>query len=114
MEKTIKVTGKGKVSVKLDWIRLSIKLEEVYEKYKEALQQSSKQTEQLKLCFETIGFLKEDLKTLLFHINAQYENYQDKKSIWKKKFVGYDINIEPDNIEVSDTVTVVWEIQQAG
>lgn len=28
--------------------------------------------------------------------------------------VGYDINIEPDNIEVSDTVTVVWEIQQAG
>lgn len=85
----MKITGKGKVSVKLDLIRLSIKLEGVYEKYKEALQQSSKQTEKLKLCFETVGFLKEDLKTLSFHINAQYENYQDKKSIWKKKFVGY-------------------------
>lgn len=24
---------------------------------------------------------------------------------------GYDLNIEPDDIEVSDTVTVVWEIQ---
>lgn len=26
------------------------------------------------------------------------------------KAESYDINIEPDDIEVSDTVTVVWEI----
>ena len=103
MEKTIKVTGKGTVFVKPDLIRLSMRLEGVCEKYEEALRQSSEQTEQLKRCFEKAGFLKEDLKTLSFHINTEYENYRDKKNEWKKKFAGYKfihemkIEFEADN-----------------
>lgn len=103
MKETMKVTGKGTVFVKPDLIRLSIRLEGVYEKYEEALQQSSEQAEQLKLCFEKAGFSKEDLKTLSFHINTEYENYRDKKNEWKKKFVGYKfihemkIEFEADN-----------------
>ncbi len=103
MEKTIKVTGKGTVFVKPDLIRLSMRLEGVCEKYEEALRQSSEQTEQLKLCFEKVGFLKADLKTLSFHINTEYENYRDKKNEWKKKFAGYKfihemkIEFEADN-----------------
>lgn len=103
MKETVKVTGKGTVFVKPDLIRLSIRLEGVYEKYEEALQKSSEQTEQLKHCFEKTGFSKEDLKTLSFHINAEYENYHDKKNEWKKRFVGYKfihemkIEFEADN-----------------
>jgi len=89
MKEAIKVTGKGKVFVKPDLIQLSISIEGIYEKYEEALKESSKQTEQLKSCLEQAGFSKEDLKTLSFHVNTQYENYRDKKNEWKKKFVGY-------------------------
>ena len=87
--KTIKVTGKGKIFVKPDLIQLFINLEGVYEKYEKALQQSSEQTEELKACFEKTGFSKEDLKTVSFHVNTEYENYRDKKNEWKKKFIGY-------------------------
>lgn len=89
MERTIKVTGKGKIFVKPDLIQLFINLEGVYEKYEEALQQSSEQTEILKVCFQKTGFLKEDLKTVSFRVNTEYENYRDRKNEWKKKFIGY-------------------------
>lgn len=41
MERTIRVTGKGKLSVKSDMIRLRINIEGTYEEYDETLRRSS-------------------------------------------------------------------------
>ena len=41
MERTIRVTGKGKLSVKPDMIRLRINIEGMYEEYDETLRKSS-------------------------------------------------------------------------
>ena len=41
MERTIRVTGKGKLSVKPDMIRLRINIEGTYEEYDETLRRSS-------------------------------------------------------------------------
>ena len=90
MERIIKVTGKAKIAVKPDMIRLSIDLKGTQESYEGALQQSSQQTETLKNCFENLGFERTDLKTTSFQVNTKYESYQDKARIWKQKFVGYE------------------------
>lgn len=89
MERTIKVTGKGKISVKPDLIRLVMSLEGIRESYEDALQFSATETECLKDMFEKLEFQRSDLKTLSFNINTEYENYQDRDKRWKRRFVGY-------------------------
>lgn len=90
MKRTIKVTGKGKLSVKPDLIQLSLNLSDVQETYEAALEQSSKQTEILRNCFEELGFARTDLKTVSFNVDTKYESYTDENRQWKQKFVGYE------------------------
>lgn len=103
MEKIIRVTGKGKLSVKPDTIRLMLTLEDTRETYADTLEQSAMQVELLKSCFEKLGFARTDLKTLNFNVDTEYESYQDKNRNWKRKFVGYKfvhsmkIEFEADN-----------------
>lgn len=92
MEKTMRVTGKGKLSVKPDMIRLLLDTTKVCKTYEEALRQSSEQTEELKLCFEELGFTRTDLKTLRFSVDTEYENYRDENNVWKNRFLGYRFN----------------------
>ncbi|MBQ9768440.1 MAG: SIMPL domain-containing protein [Lachnospiraceae bacterium] len=89
MEKTMKVTGKGKLSVKPDLIRLLLDVQKVCETYEEALRESTAQTEHLKDSLEGLGFARTDLKTLRFHVDTEYENYRDENNVWKNRFLGY-------------------------
>lgn len=89
MEKIIKVTGKGKISVKPDMIRLMLHLEDMRETYEETLEQSAVQVEMLRDCFERLGFNRTDLKTINFNVDTEYENYQDKDKAWKRRFKGF-------------------------
>ena len=89
MEKTMRVTGKGKLPVKPDMIRLLLDTGKVCATYEEALRQSSIQTEELKDCFERLGFARGDLKTLSFSVDTEREGYRDKNNDWKHRFVGY-------------------------
>jgi len=90
MERTIRVTGKGKISVKPDRIRLLLNLEDIRETYDETLQQSTEQVEILKDTFEKLGFARTDLKTLTFNVDTKYESYRDKNNDWKQRFEGYE------------------------
>lgn len=90
MERTIRVTGKGKISVKPDRIRLLLNLEDIRETYDETLQQSTEQVEILKDTFENLGFARTDLKTLSFNVDTKYESYRDKNNDWKQRFEGYE------------------------
>ncbi len=89
MERTLRVTGKGKISVKPDLIQLQMTLEGTRADYEEALELSSKETGELRDCFGAIGFMPTDVKTMNFTINTQYESYQDQDKSWKQRFVGY-------------------------
>lgn len=89
MEKTMRVTGKGKLSVKPDLIRLLLDTTKVCKTYEEALAKSAEQTEELKSCFEGLDFARTDLKTLRFSVDTEYENYRDKNNVWKNRFLGY-------------------------
>lgn len=65
MEKTMKITGKGRISVKPDKIRLNMTMEESYKEYDLTLSQSSNTTKILKDLFVSFGFQKDDLKTVM-------------------------------------------------
>ena len=54
MDKTMKITGKGKISVKPDRIRLNMTMEESYKEYEVTLNQSSETTKILKELFVSL------------------------------------------------------------
>ncbi len=85
MERTIKVTGKGNLSVKPDMIRLIMTIEGMQKEYDKAVAQSAAMTDELKDLFAKLDFERDELKTLGFNVNAEYE--KDKNL--KKRFVGY-------------------------
>ena len=90
MERTIKVTGRGKLSLKPDTIRLRIELVDIEKEYAETIRKSTEHAETVKESFVTLGFEQTDLKTLSFRVDTEYESYQDKKdNSWKKRFIGY-------------------------
>ena len=89
MERTIRVTGKGNLSVKPDMVRLVMTMEGMKEEYDAALEESAHMTEYLKQMFSDLGFDREDIKTLNFNVSAEYESYQAKDKSWKRRFEGY-------------------------
>ncbi|MBQ6454436.1 MAG: SIMPL domain-containing protein [Coriobacteriales bacterium] len=89
MDRIIKVTGKGRIAVKPDTTRLILSLEGSKKEYDEALELSSQMTAALKSVLEPFGFGRQELKTLSFNVDAQYEGYKAKDGSWKQRFVGY-------------------------
>jgi len=89
MERIIKITGKGHLSVKPDTVRLIMTMEGMKEEYDATLEESTNMTKYLKQIFSDLGFEREDIKTLSFNISTEYESYQIKDKSWKRRFKGY-------------------------
>ena len=90
MERTVKVTGKGKLLLKPDTIRLLIDLVDQDKEYDETIRKSMEHAQEVHEEFTKFGFDRSDLKTLSFRVDTEYEGYQDKKdNSWKQRFVGY-------------------------
>ena len=101
MERTIRIKGKGKISVKPDTIKITIKAEGLRWNYDETIEQSTKDTKMLRDALEKAGLDPKNLKTTHFSIDSKYKSYHDKNNDYKEKFVGYEYNhrayIEFDN-----------------
>lgn len=87
--RTIRVTGKGSVSVKPEITCLKITFEGVYKDYEETVKQSAEKTKLLREAIEKSGLPGEDLKTKDFSIDSEYERYRDHNNDYKKRFIGY-------------------------
>lgn len=90
MERTIRVTGKGKVTIKPDRIQMTFTMTDVKKTYEQVMEDSTKATRILKDIFERLGLKREDLKTTALNVHAKYESYQDVLHSWKQKFLGYE------------------------
>lgn len=89
MERTIRVTGKGKLAVKPDLIELTLSIKDIKKEYDELLKRSSSATNEVKELLEKIGFERKNIKTKSFDINIEYDNYRDKNDKWVEEFKGY-------------------------
>lgn len=89
MERTIRVTGKGKLAVKPDTIRLIITQTDVVKTYEKAINESADKKNDLTERLNKYGFDKEALKTLYYNIDTEYESYQSRDKSWKQRLKGY-------------------------
>lgn len=87
--RTIRVTGKGSVSVKPEITCLEITFEGVYKDYEETVKQSAEKTKLLREAIEKSGLPGEDLKTKDFSIDSEYESYRDHNDDYRRRFIGY-------------------------
>lgn len=92
MEKMIRVTGKGNLSVVPDVTRLIFSLKRLEKQYDAALQGSSDDTEELKSALEQVGFEKKDIKTLKFNVETVYEDIRNNFGNWRQSFKGYRVS----------------------
>ena len=88
----MRVTGRGRISVKPNRIRLMLTLSDVKKDYDKALKEASAKSAELQKAFCGCGFSEEDLKTVNFSVDAEYTGYSDKDGNWKQRFVGYRFN----------------------
>lgn len=113
MQRTIRVTGKGKLSVKPDTIRLIITQTHLEDNYEKAVSQSAEMKGFLNAGLEKTGFKKSDLKTLYFNVGTEYEGYQAEDKSWKNRLMGYrythrmKLEFPADNEVLGDVLMVV-------
>ncbi len=90
MERTIRVTGRGKIAVAPDTVRIMIKQSEIAPTYEGAVNRSAEQKNEINVALSKLDFKKEDVKTLSFDVSTRQESYQAKDKSWKQRFLGYE------------------------
>lgn len=85
---TIRVTGKGLIRLKPDTVRVTMTLEGMDPDYAETLKRSAADTGKVREAIAPLGFLREDLRTLNFHVEAEYEGYQEE-GVYRQRLTGY-------------------------
>lgn len=91
MERTIKVTGKGDLKIKPDTVRMMISQTGITKDYAKTLELSAKSKDMLNEKLVELGFQKDDLKTLLFSVDVDYESCKCGDE-WQRRFKGYAFN----------------------
>lgn len=109
MDRTITVTGTGKVSVKPDLIVLTFGIESTDFDYEKTMELATKAITELTAAVESSGIEKDELKTTRFHIQTQYESIRDEQNNFQQRFAGYtcvqDVKLEFDfDTHLLDTV----------
>ncbi len=89
MERTLRVTGKGNLSVTPDTVRIIITQSDVENTYEGAIKESADKKNVLNTALIKLGFEKEDLKTLYFNVDSETESYQTKDKSWRRRLLGY-------------------------
>lgn len=90
MEKTIRVTGTGKVSIKPNITIINLDFSNVLPTYEDALKASTLDVSAVKDAIAKAGIDLGTLKTTNFSVDAHYESYRDEKGNYKSKFDGYE------------------------
>lgn len=89
MERTIKVKGTGRISVKPDTIKIFITASKVCKEYDQAVSRSAEDTGIIREAIERAGLELKQLKTVKFDIDSEYVGYRDKNDDYRRRFEGY-------------------------
>ena len=89
MERTIRVTGTGRISVKPNATIINLNFDNVLPTYDAALRSSAEDVAIVKDALVRAGLSRDSLKTINFDINTHYESYRDEKGNYKSRFDGY-------------------------
>ena len=85
------VKGVGRVSVRPDYITISMTVESVRKDYNEAMKDAVQRIGKLQDAVVCTGDKKEDLKTISFDVDTRYDNIRDRQGNYKREFFGYAV-----------------------
>ncbi|MDE6727196.1 MAG: SIMPL domain-containing protein [Oscillospiraceae bacterium] len=111
--RTITVKGVGTASTPPDLTVISLNIIEKALEYTAAVNGANERIEKLQAAISTVGFKKDDLKTLSFNARTNYENYRDKDGTYKQRFAGYaceyhlKLSMDFDNKRLSETLAAI-------
>ena len=110
--KTIRVTGTAQLSLRPDFTVVTMTLQGTEPEYSKALNRASREAETLRDVLERLRFEREELKTLSFHVNAEYEGYEES-GVWKQRFTGYrfehmmKVSFDSENERLGEVLTAL-------
>lgn len=88
--RSITVKGVGSVSVKPDYITLSLSINTQEKIYDDALQKATEKISRLAAASQKAGFETGDLKTTSFNVSTSYESVVDHNGNYRQEFSGYN------------------------
>lgn len=112
--KTLRVTGSGMIRLKPDTVRITLTLEGLEREYAATIRRSAEDTERIRDALHSAGFAREDLRTLSFNVQTEYEGYQEE-GVYRQRLTGYrfrhELKIEfPwDNERLGEVLAAVTE-----
>ena len=89
MERTIRVTGTGRVSIKPDITIIHLSFKRITNAYEEALEASVYDINEVRHALLEVGLDKDAVKTTDFEVGVNYDYYYDEKGNRQSKFNGY-------------------------
>lgn len=90
MERTIRVTGRGALKLRPDFVRLNLELTGKEAEYDKAVAKAAELTETVAAAAGKHGFERKDVKTLSLDVDPKYEYYEDRKDRSRhSRLVGY-------------------------
>ena len=115
MVRTITVKGVGSVSAKADYVVISMTVDSVSKYYDKAMEVAGERVKNLQDTIVSLGYTKEDLKTVGFEVDTKYKSVKDKNDNYKKVFVGYTceyrlkFGFDFDKKQLAKVVTAIGE-----
>ncbi|NLV49175.1 MAG: SIMPL domain-containing protein [Clostridiales bacterium] len=113
MPRTITVKGIGKVSLRPDYVVLSMALESRSMNYEEAMETAAESIELLNKALSGADFEKDAVKTTNFNVRTEYDDELHKDGSFKRVFKGYIVThnlkaeFDFDSVRLSKTLSAV-------
>ncbi len=89
MDKTIKITGVGRISKAPDLTVVRLHITRTMPTYTEALEATAEDVRILKDSLEEAGLERKTIKTTSFEVETDYDSYYDKDHNYHRTFKGY-------------------------
>ena len=89
MDHLITVRGTANISVKPDFIIVSMDLVSHKYNYEDTMALATNSVVAIEKAIKSVGFNEKELKTTSFNINTSYKSYYDEDNKYKSKFDGY-------------------------
>ncbi|MBQ6570158.1 MAG: SIMPL domain-containing protein [Clostridia bacterium] len=113
MDKTITVRGVGSVSVKPDYVVISMRLDCSDKFYEKAARLASDNLAELNIAMQSVGFEKDSIKTTDFNVYTEYRSVKDKNGNYRSVFDSYHyalqlkLSFDFDTKRLSDTISAI-------
>ena len=110
--KTIRVTGTARAALRPDLTVVTMTLQGTAPEYSEALNRASRDAQTLRDVLERLHFKREELKTISFFVNTDYESYEES-GVWKQRFKGYrfehllKVSFDSENERLGEVLTAL-------